>query len=311
LNRASHSSEEPAARTREDPPVAQRGITGDLPCEVGGGCVSQGGILGALAIAVAATILLIYGLVAMWPESSAAGQATPTQPQSSIAFLGWHFNLSSDARLFVIVAIAGGLGGMVHTVRSLGWYVGNRELKWSWVPFYVLLPIIGGSLATVFYLVLRAGLFSTSTPTTDANVYGFAALAALVGVFSEQALEKLREVFSSILTKAPEGRDAAPAPGGAPVAVTGEARVVSTTEAVLTGAVRPNGLETKVQFAYGQTNAYGQVVAVPTIEAAKKEVALEANVTGLTGGTTYHFRIEARSTAGESLGEDATFTTQT
>jgi hypothetical protein len=62
--------------------------------------------------------------------------------------------------------------------------------------------------------------------------------------------------------------------------------------------VKPNGL------------AYGQVVEVTTLAASEKEATLEANVTGLSLGTTYHFRIEARSTAGESLGNDATFTMQ-
>jgi hypothetical protein len=54
------------------------------------------------------------------------------------------------------------------------------------------------------YLVFRGGLFSTSTSATDANPYGFAAVAALVGLFSEQAIEKLRHIAKEMFAEAPK-----------------------------------------------------------------------------------------------------------
>jgi hypothetical protein len=70
----------------------------------------------------------------------------------------------------------------------------------------------------VFYLVFRAGLFSPSM-TTQVNPFGFTAIAALVGLFSEQAMEKLHGVFGSLLAPARAGEDHVDA-RGAPSAST-------------------------------------------------------------------------------------------
>jgi hypothetical protein len=83
-------------------------------------------------------------------------------------------------------------------------YVGTRFLRWSWIPFNLLLPVVGALGGTVFYLVFRGGLFSTSTSATDVNPYGFAAVAALVGLFSEQAIEKLRHIAKEMFAEAPK-----------------------------------------------------------------------------------------------------------
>ena len=52
--------------------------------------------------------------------------------------------------------------------------------------------------------MFRAGLFSSSTSTSDASPFGFAAIAALVGLFSEQAVEKLRQIARQVFTEAPK-----------------------------------------------------------------------------------------------------------
>jgi hypothetical protein len=71
---------------------------------------------------------------------------------------------------------------------------------------YLLLPFTGALLALVFYLVLIAGLFA-GAPGPDAKVAGFAAIAGLVGMFSTPAAEKLQEIFETVFTKRPQGKD--------------------------------------------------------------------------------------------------------
>jgi hypothetical protein len=295
---------------------ASRATQDDAPCDTGAKCVPFAGILVLLLFAFALAALLLYALVAVWPESKTVAQGTGAAASQApannpIEFLGYRFKLSVDARFFTIVAIAGGLGGMVHTLRSLSWYIGNRHLKWSWVPFYVLLPVVGASCATLFYLVLRAGLFSSSTAAADANAYGFAAVGALVGLFTEQALEKLREVFSSILTSAPRGSDAVPPDvTNKPEAKTGDAAVLSQTAATFSGEVNPRGGDTTVKFVYGPSKSYGQVTETTTVAADEEIHRVELQVDGLSPGTSYHFRIEAENAAGTTLGDDKTFTTK-
>jgi hypothetical protein len=69
------------------------------------------------------------------------------------------------------------------------------------------MPVVGAMLGQLFYVILRAGLISPSTPTTDVSPYGFAAIAALGGLYSAQALEKLKTVFETIFAKMPEHSD--------------------------------------------------------------------------------------------------------
>jgi hypothetical protein len=192
-----------AAATTAAP--ATRAVASDI----GDRFVERRGIIIALVFGVLLATFLLYSLWALWPPPApvGGGQQNAVPRSVGVTYIGFHFKVSADVLLFLVVAAAGALGGIVHTLRSLSWYVGNRRLKWSWMPFYALLPFIAGSLATVFYLVIRAGLFSPSTTTQQVSPYGFAALAALVGLFSEQAMQKLRDVSSTLLSPAPKGED--------------------------------------------------------------------------------------------------------
>ncbi len=78
---------------------------------------------------------------------------------------------------------------------------------------YLSLPFVGAALAIVFYIVLRGGLVAGQTTAAQLNAFGFAAVSALVGLFSPEAAEKLKQIFSTLLTTAPTGRDSS-APAG-------------------------------------------------------------------------------------------------
>ena len=154
---------------------------------------------GGLLLLAAVTL---YSLWAFWPLGL---EIVPGDPERrTVSYFGLDFTVSTEGIYFVTVALAGALGGVVHTLRSFSMYVGTRQLRWSWVPFNLLLPVVGALGGTLFYLVFRAGLFSSSTSTADASPFGFAAIAALVGLFSEQAVEKLRQIARQVFTEAPK-----------------------------------------------------------------------------------------------------------
>jgi hypothetical protein len=166
--------------------------------------------LGALATL---TQLLIFWPTALQsPNGASTGGELPAQ--KVVSYLGiWRFTLSTETLFFLIVGLAGALGGLIHAIRSLCVYIGNRQLKWSWVAYYMLLPMVGVLGGTLFYVVLRAGLFSPSTKVDQASPFGFAAVAGLVGLFSEQALEKLRSLAGEIFTHVdPSGDHVDPTP---------------------------------------------------------------------------------------------------
>jgi len=108
-----------------------------------------------------------------------------------------------------LMILVGALGAIIHALQSFYCYVGNRKLKWSWIPMYFILPFVGAGISTVFYLIIRGGLMS-GVAEHD-NVFGLMAIGGLVGLFSPQALEKLKNVSEIIFNK-PEanlhGKDA-------------------------------------------------------------------------------------------------------
>jgi hypothetical protein len=142
--------------------------------------------------------VVLYSLWALWPAVS-----NGESQEQKVSYFAGHFSLTPEQVFFVVVALSGALGGLVHTVRSFSMYVGTRSLRWSWIPFNLLLPVVGALGGTVFYLVFRGGLFSSSSSAAAANPYGFAAVAALVGLFSEQAMEKLKQIAQEMFAEAP------------------------------------------------------------------------------------------------------------
>lgn len=88
---------------------------------------------------------------------------------------------------------------------------------------------------------------------------------------------------------------------------------VQRAQAMLHGKLNPAGLETHYYFEWGTTRRYGETSAAPPgteladTSPGSQEVSFLA--TGLTAGTTYHYRLVATSSFGTTYGSDRTFTT--
>jgi hypothetical protein len=143
-------------------------------------------------------LALVIALFTLWPAVEAATKPVPES--SSLSFLGSpSWTLTPDTTLLLMVVVVGALGSMVHAATSFTSYAGNRRLKLSWTWWYILRMITGATLAVLVYFVLRGGLLTGAAPTTAVNPYGIAATAGLAGLFSKQAIDKLREVFDTLL----------------------------------------------------------------------------------------------------------------
>lgn len=96
-----------------------------------------------------------------------------------------------------------------------------------------------------------------------------------------------------------------------PAVTTNAASALSTNGATLNGTVSSNGASTAVTFDYGLTTGYGSTATATASPLAANAVntAVSADVTGLTCGTTYHFRVKGVNSAGTTNGGDLTFTT--
>ena len=98
--------------------------------------------------------------------------------------------------------------------------------------------------------------------------------------------------------------------GSAPTAVTAAATNLTVFGATLNGTVNANGLAATVTFEYGTTTSYGQTVsATPGQITGNVITNTSADISGLTEGTTYHFRIKAVNSLGTTYGSDMVFAT--
>ncbi len=151
-------------------------------------------------------LLMFYILVTSWPVPA----TTPAEAHHIFE----HFHIFGsgpldwppDQRMFLTVIAAGAIGSLIHTLTSLGDYIGNRKLSSNWLWWFALRIPIGVALALVSYLLLRGGLIVPSQQTSGGNQtgqlnpYAIAGFAALAGMFSRQATDKLREVFETLFT---------------------------------------------------------------------------------------------------------------
>jgi len=97
---------------------------------------------------------------------------------------------------------------------------------------------------------------------------------------------------------------------GPPVVTTNPATLVASSSATLNGSLDPHGLTTSVYFQYGTTTSYGSTTTMQS-QTGNTFRNISANISSLTAGTGYHYRIVATNSAGTTYGADRTFTTLT
>lgn len=156
----------------------------------------------ALAYAIL-SLLIVYVLFQMWPETDTsplitANTANESASSISTSLFGRPWSISAEQRLILIVILSGALGGSIHAASSFVTFVGNRQFFRSWILWYALRPFIGMALALIFYFFLRGGLFSAGADVSTVNPFGVATIAGITGMFSKQAIDKLKELFDTM-----------------------------------------------------------------------------------------------------------------
>jgi hypothetical protein len=95
---------------------------------------------------------------------------------------------------------------------------------------------------------------------------------------------------------------------GAPIVVTNPATLVSGTTATLNGTVNPDGTAvTSYSFQFGTNLSYGATTTPGTLPTGTSAVAVSANITGLTPGVTYDFRLVATNGVTTTDGANQSF----
>ena len=142
------------------------------------------------------------------PSANAANQTgSQNQTQSTTNESIYHnwswlwlgpWEISAEARLYLLVLLMGALGSSVYALKSIGDYRGANKLLGSWTVFYLIQPFEGSGIAILMYLVVRGGFLGTGSTSDSINVFGMCAIAGLSGAFSDTAFMKLNEVFDTL-----------------------------------------------------------------------------------------------------------------
>ena len=106
------------------------------------------------------------------------------------------------------------------------------------------------------------------------------------------------------------GADGTLATTGGPSVATGPVSFasLSLTRATVNGTINPRGLATTWWFEYGRTRSYGFRTAESQVTGTG-DVRVSSQLTGLSPGIRWHYRLVARSAAGTTSGMNASFAT--
>jgi RHS repeat-associated protein len=96
-----------------------------------------------------------------------------------------------------------------------------------------------------------------------------------------------------------------------PQATTEAASEVAAEEVSLNGNINPSGSSSTFQFEYGVSTSYGGKLPLTARSVGSGTTGIHVSrvLSGLTEGTTYHYRVTGTNSWGISYGEDKTFTT--
>ena len=153
------------------------------------------------------SLTALYVLLCIWPNTvpKPSNQTNQWLTNETVRVFGSSFVVSGEVTVLWIVMILGALGALVYTsTQIVGRVVSDKEVaSWnnSYALWYLVHPLLGSSLAVIFYVVLRGGLVNLSVGTAGLNLYGVAAISGLVGLSSKEATDKLEEIFITLFSK--------------------------------------------------------------------------------------------------------------
>lgn len=102
-------------------------------------------------------ILLFYTIICIWPS----GYVSSKDP---FKLFGSVYTITAEHRFLLLMVLGGALGANVHLIISFTAFVGNRTFVTTWIPWYLLRPLIGAGMAMFFYMLLRGGILTYSPP---------------------------------------------------------------------------------------------------------------------------------------------------
>jgi hypothetical protein len=162
-----------------------------------------------------------------------------------------------------------------------------------WIPWYFLRFPIGIGLALLVYLIIRGGFLTGSisqgsSAASTVNPFGIAAIAALTGMFSREAVGQLDGIFASMFGK--KDSTAKPAPVIADATIKKDAATASWLV-----NVKGTGFDDKAAMLL-----IGQKEIVPS---SRKPTELTATLSAAEVGTATTLNVKVRNPPSQTSNE--------
>lgn len=242
----------------------------------------------------------VGGLAAIPPLSLFEGRGTISSPQFTVTGSG-PATLRYDRQAMIDALISINGQGTYTFVLVNDTTPGEQPIATETVVGNTLL--VPPSFDTGF-----ATMTAPAVPVTGGQTYRLEIRTA----FSQQVLQAAQGTFTLRFDNiALRVADGTPTFVSAPTAITDPATNVTATSATLNGRTNAQGLPSTYSFRYGTAENLAGATVVGPFDAGTKTDLQERSraVSGLTGCTTYHFRIEATNSVGTGSGDIRSFRT--
>jgi len=183
-------------------------------------------LIGAINIAAGvvgmAALVATYGLAEQLVARQEAAPAGTLATQAVHVF-GGDFTVTVSMSVLLLGAASGLVGSAIQQSIIFAHRAGHETLEGGFVWWYLLRPIWSALLGAVLVTAVNAGLISIGDQTTStAGVTVLVTVGCFAGLFTDQALDKLRDVLGAtdpakpvVGTSKREGDDADPEAGAA------------------------------------------------------------------------------------------------
>jgi hypothetical protein len=156
------------------------------------------GVLNVVAgVSAMAALVATYGLA----ESLVSSQeAAPdgTIVTHDVPVLGASFAISLSMSVLLLGAASGLVGSMIQQSIVFAQRAGRDTLEVGFVWWYLLRPIWSALLGAVFVIAVNTGLISIGDQTTStAGVTVLATVGCFAGLFTDQVLDKMRDLLGA------------------------------------------------------------------------------------------------------------------
>jgi len=136
-------------------------------------------------------VVLVFFIIDFWPVRDSANTWSNTT-----LILGLY--LAFHLRMLVLVLLAGGLGSYIHVATSFSYHIAKGDFEPHWYWWYWMRIPIGATLALVTMMIIEGDLFIPPTAANDPTPFTTIGIAALIGLVSRHAVEKLRDIFDVV-----------------------------------------------------------------------------------------------------------------